>query len=425
MDTITRKTPEPLPFEAWRTLSPSEAARLVETRIDSLSPAFRSAALAWKPARESQIEAPDTPTASAPLRGLPYLLKDLFDVHGAPTRAGSSFLAEVRPVQTDATIVQRLRSLGATLAGKTHLVEFAAGLTGENRTYGDCPHPHLPDRLAGGSSSGSAALVGAGVVPFAIGTDTGGSVRVPAAFCGLYGYRHVPGDPLIRDAFPLSPTCDTAGWFTAHREDMRELLRALLGDPTPSPRIPRGACLKVADLLPGIWSIAESYENAARTLAAPADAGMREFLREAWSDSLDAYVTIVMHEAHATHAPWLQSHRERYDPVIWQRLHEAGSFASARVTAARATAARVRQSFETLFATLDFLVLPCAPMPALRKEECTPEARRAILTCTTPASLAGLPCLTLPVSLPDGSTAGLQVIAREPNSFVFHHLLRA
>ena len=169
-------------------------------------------------------------SAAPPLHGVPYLLKDLFDLAGVPTKAGSTFLDRSDPLtRATAPIVQRLRELGAVLAGKTHLVEFASGLTGENPHYGDCPHPHFPDRLSGGSSSGSAALVAAGVAPLAIGTDTGGSVRVPAALCGLYGFRLTPDDELIRDAFPLAPTMDTAGWFTANAKDMLTVWRATVG----------------------------------------------------------------------------------------------------------------------------------------------------------------------------------------------------
>jgi len=138
--------------------------------------------------------------------GDPYLLKDLFDVPGLPTRAGSSFLPEVREVPAVASrIVREMGAAGAVLAGKTHLFEFAWGLTGENAHFGDCEHPRFQGRTSGGSSSGSAAAVAAGIVPLAIGTDTGGSVRVPAAFCGIYGYRGAPGSPLISDAVPLAP----------------------------------------------------------------------------------------------------------------------------------------------------------------------------------------------------------------------------
>jgi amidase/aspartyl-tRNA(Asn)/glutamyl-tRNA(Gln) amidotransferase subunit A len=350
------------------------------------------------------------------------LLKDLFDVAGLPTRAGSSFLSRVRPTPGESTLVRDLRAAGAAFAAKTHLVEFAAGLTGENRTFGDCPHPFMPDRLAGGSSSGSAALVAAGVAPLAIGTDTGGSVRVPAAFCGLFGYRGIPGDARIADAFPLSSTCDTAGWFTASAADLSATLDALLG-PMPLPATePRGAFLRATDLVPAAPVDAVCHA-AARGFSAPADKATRQALLDSWRDAVDAYATIVMHDAHAVHAPWLDAERAHYDPAIWQRLHDAGEFSAEKIAHARSTAAQVRAAFDTFFLSHDFLVLPCAPIPALTKAQCTPETRRAILTFTAPASLAGLPCITVPVPLEAGLTGGLQIIARDANSPVFRWVL--
>lgn len=422
MDTKSRKTPETLPFAGWRSLSPAAAAREVHERLAASPTALRSAAVAQEfslahLAGELALAPPD-----APLRGVPYALKDLFDVLGVPTRAGSPFLERERAVTRESRLVTDLRRAGAGLAGKTHLVEFAAGLTGENRTFGDCPHPRVPDRLSGGSSSGSAALVAAGVVPLAVGTDTGGSVRVPAAFCGVYGYRGAPGDARIADAFPLSPTCDTAGWFTAHAADLATTLDALLGPAEIPSRTPRGVFLPASDLVAGA-PVEAACRAASAIFAAPADAATRAALLSAWQDAVDAYATIVMHEAHAIHAAWLQPHRADYDPVIWQRLADAGSFPAAKLEAARATFARVRAGFAEFFQSYDFLVLPCAPMPALTKAECTPEARRAILTCTAPASLGGLPCVTLPVSLGDGLTAGLQVLARDANSPAFRWVL--
>jgi Asp-tRNA(Asn)/Glu-tRNA(Gln) amidotransferase A subunit family amidase len=421
VDTNARKLPDPLPFDGWRELSPPAAAREVRARIAALSPPLRSAALAWlRPEHELARELETG--RRGPLGGIPYLLKDLFDVAGAPTHAGSSFLARVRPIAQDSAIVTRLRGAGAALAGKTHLVEFAAGLTGENRTFGDCPHPHLPDRLAGGSSSGSAALVAAGVVPFAIGTDTGGSVRVPAAFCGVFGYRGTPGDPLITDAFPLSQSCDTAGWFTANARDMQVALDVLLGASRPLATPPRGAYLQANDLLPSP-SVDAACARAAERFASPVDAASRDALLSSWRDAVDAYVTVVMAEAHATHRRWLEPHRPEYDPVIWQRFSDAGRTPPERIAAARAAFARVRATFAEFFRTHDFLVLPCAPLPALTKAECTPEARRAILTFTSPASLGGLPGLAVPVPLAGGLTAGLQILAREPNSAAFRWAL--
>ena len=144
---------------------------------------------AWE-ASESDLARSLAVAPAGALAGVPYLLKDLFAVGGVPTRAGASFTpSPLCAPKADGRMVQSLKAAGAALAGKTHLHEFAYGLTGENAHYGDVEHPAHPDRTSGGSSSGSAAAVAAGIVPFAIGTDTGGSVRVPAAFCGLYGLR--------------------------------------------------------------------------------------------------------------------------------------------------------------------------------------------------------------------------------------------
>lgn len=428
MDTNPSKTPVTLSFAEWRTLSPTAAARAVHCRTAALPSALRSAALAWlRPEDELAAELaaarPAAAAGQAASLGVPYFLKDLFDVRGVPTRAGSQFLARVRPTPGDSRLVRDFRAAGAALAGKTHLVEFAAGLTGENRTYGDCPHPHFPDRLTGGSSSGSVALVAAGVAPLAVGTDTGGSVRVPAAFCGLYGYRGMPGDVRIADAVALSPTCDTAGWFTARADDMTETLEALLG-PMPSPAsAPRGVFLRASDLVAEA-PVDAACAAAAASFATAAHPATRDALLASWSEAVDAYGTLVMHDAHAVHSRWLEPERAHYDPTIWQRIHNAGEFAPEKVERARATAARVRATFESFFVTHDFLVLPCAPVPALTKAQCTLEMRRAILTFTTPASLAGLPCLTIPVALGDGLTAGLQILARDANSPVFRWVLQ-
>lgn len=404
-------------------MTPDRAAREVAARLAALPTELRSAALAW--ARPECELAAELAQNTGPLRGLPYLAKDLFDVTGVPTRAGSAFLAEVRPTRGDSTLVRRLRELGAALAGKTHMVEFAAGLTGENRTYGDCPHPRFPDRLAGGSSSGSAALVAAGVAPFALGSDTGGSVRVPAAFCGLFGFRLTPGDPFGRDAFPLSPTCDTAGWFTAHARDLVALNRALLGPAAPNAREPRGVFLRARDLLATVDAeVDERCAFVASSIASPADSATRDTLLAAWAKAVDAYVTVVTFEAFKIHERWLEPFRNRYDPGIWQRFVNAGrNTTPAQLTDAHATFAAVRASFAALFREHDFLVLPCAPVPALTKAQCTPETRRALLTFTSPTSLAGLPVLTIPVPLASGLTGGLQVIAPRPDSPVFEWAL--
>lgn len=424
MDTIAPKTPATLPFAAWQAMPPAAAAREVHQRIAALPGALRSAALAWVRPERELAAALALSGAKQLLHGVPYLLKDLYDLSGVPTMAGSTFLNQARgqPVD-DSTLPRRLAELGAACAGKTHLVEFAAGLFGDNAHYGDCPHPFFADRLSGGSSSGSAALVAAGVVPLAIGSDTGGSVRVPAAFCGLYGFRLTPRDRFIRDAMPLSPTMDTAGWFAAHAPDMLAAVEALVG-PAKKGNEPRGCYLPAGIFgLPFDPDTAKACDRAAADLAQPADQATTGALLAAWTGAIEAYTVTALHEAHAIHRNWLAPYREHYEPGIWQRFTDGGRFTPDQLGKAAAAIASVRTTFHQVFAGYDYLILPAAPFPALRKADCTPEARKQILTLTAPASLGGLPVLTIPVLLPSGLTAGLQVILPVADSAVVPWIL--
>ncbi|HEY4300911.1 MAG TPA: amidase [Candidatus Didemnitutus sp.] len=432
MDTNGTKTPVPSGYHSWRNLAPAEAARRILDGVAGLGPPLRRAAIAWLATERDLVAGFGRAWISdpqGPLSGVPYFLKDLFDAADAPTGAGSTFLSRIRPSRGDAAMVHRLRDAGAVFAGKTQLVEFASGLTGENPHFGDCPHPNFPDRLSGGSSSGSAAMVAAGVVPLAIGTDTGGSVRVPAAFCGLYGFRLTPGEPLIADAFPLSPTMDTAGWFNASATDMLSTWRALVepGHPaaTPARRL-RGCYLRGAQLGAGMdQEIESACADAARALGAVSDPSATHALLESWKGSVDAYVTIGMTEAHHVHRGWLESHRSEYDPLIWERFRNAGDTSSDLIEEAHHRRHIVASGWAHYFADHDFLVLPAAPCPAPRKSDCTPALRRNILALSAPASLGGLPCLSLPVPLESGLTAGLQVVAPAANSPVFEAALAA
>lgn len=396
----------------WQSLGPAAAAREVHRRAALLSPAQRRAVLASL-LDESTLTSALTASATGPLAGVPYLLKDLFPLAGQPMWAGSTFLPEVRPLPTeDATLVQTLRTAGATCAGQTHLHEFAYGITGENPHYGDCEHPHFPGRTTGGSSSGSAAAVAAGLVPFAIGTDTGGSVRVPAAFCGLYGLRLTPHDRFIADAFPLARSFDTAGWFTSHAADLIHVTQVLCGADTPT-RVPRGCWLS----LPGLDAdVAAAFRLAAESLAPTADAATQHALTAAFATAPEIYGDIVAAEAWQTHQPWAEAHRARYDLAVWARLSRGATLDASTVARARTGHARVRAVWDAFFADHDFLVLPATPCAALTKADCTMPNRQRLLALTTPASLAGRPVLTVPIPLPSGLTTGLQIVVRDSRS---------
>ena len=401
-------------FSEWQQLSPAAAAREVVTRCRTrLSPSQLRATVALAATEEELAARFAATTRGGPLSGVPYFAKDLFDVAGAPTFAGSTFLPEVRPTPTqDSAIIRALHTAGAVLAGKTQLHEFAYGITGENPHYGDCEHPRFPGRTTAGSSSGSAAVVAAGIVPFALGSDTGGSVRVPAAFCGLFGFRMTPHDRWISDALPLAPSLDTAGWFTANAPDLRATLDVLVGRRT-SQREPRGCYMA----LPGLdQDVAHACSLAAARIAAPAEPIVRDDLLREFGGALETYHTIVALEAWEVHQSWAERFRERYDPAVWQRLNRVHALTPAQIDAAQFRLTTLRLWWTKFFLTYDFLVLPASPCPALTKAECTLESRGRLLALTAPVSLGGLPVLSIPVALPSGLTTGLQIVVNHTQS---------
>lgn len=400
-------------FGEWQQLAPEAAAREVRRRADSLSAAQRRAVLAVLP-READLSAAfASAPLGTPLRGIPFLLKDLFDVVGMPTFAGSSFLPEVRPTPpVDSRIVTNLRAAGAVLAGKTQTFEFAWGLTGENAHYGDCEHPRFPGRTSGGSSSGSAAAVAAGIVPFAIGTDTGGSVRVPAAFCGIYAYRGVPHNELIADAVPLAPSFDTAGWFTGNAADMRLALSALVGL-RASERTPRGCYLEMPGIDP---EVAAACRTAAAGFAYDPDGSTRGELLEKFSPVAEVYGVLAGVESWKIHKKWAERNRARYGPLVRDRLDRARAISRAQIAAVEPSFEALKLTWTKFFLTYDFLAIPAAPFPALAKADCTLANRLRMLGLTAPASLAGLPVLTIPLRLSSGLSTGIQVIVSHPQS---------
>ena len=409
-----RQTFAPMNFGEWQQLSPEAAAREVRRRVEAnLSPAQRRAVVATLVDEPALAAAFAAAPAGSPLRGVPYMIKDLFDVAGLPTFAGSSFLPEIRPTPGgDSRIVRDLRGLGAVFSGKVHMFEFAWGLTGENAHYGDCERPGSPGRTSGGSSSGSAAAVAADVVPFAIGSDTGGSIRLPAAFCGIFGYRNIPGDAWIADAVPLAPSFDTAGWFTRSAADMRTALAALVGI-RASERTPRGCYLDVPGLDP---EVAAACRAAAANLAPAADGPTRDELLEKFASAAEIYGVLAGLEGWKYHRKWADRYRARYGPLVQDRLDRARGVSQAQVAAVEPSFAALKITWTKFFLAHDFLVMPSAPFPALAKADCTPANRLRMLGLTAPAGLAGLPALAIPVRLPSGMSAGLQVIVSHPQS---------
>ena len=399
----------------WRDLSTRDARRAaaeLHRRVSALPETLRRAAISHLVPEPAMAGAMAAATADTPLRGVPCFLKDLFPLAGVPTRAGSAFLAA-----KDGALAGELRAAGAVIAGKTHLHEFAYGLTGQNPHYGDCEHPRFPGRTSGGSSSGSAALVAADVAPLAFGTDTGGSVRVPAAFCGLYGFRLTPRDRFIRDAFPLAPGFDTAGWFTRTADDLLTVNRVLLGPEEPPAREPKGCWLDLEKMTDGADpEIVAACRQGAGSLAAPADAITEAELVAGFRGALETYAALQSAEAFLGHRPWFERYRARYSPEVWSRIDRGRQWTRAELDRAEVKQMEVRALWRRFFDVYDFLVLPAAHRPALKREELTLANRNRLLTLTAPASLGGCPVLTIPLPLASGLSAGLQIVLASPRS---------
>lgn len=409
-------TDDPLSISEWKQLSeedPAGAARVWLQRVDAIDASLRSTVLAQLPTQAALIEAWEQASqGGGPLAGVPFLAKDLFDAAGWETTASSVFLPEVRPgPHSDSRAVAALKKRGAVLAGKTHLNEFAYGLSGENPHFGDCPHPQAPTLLSGGSSSGSAWAVGAGLVPFALGTDTGGSIRVPASFCALFGMRLTPRHVWTREGcFPLAPSFDAAGWFTRSAVDMDFLLKTLLPPSKRSEdRAPRGLWLGDPT-----GKIDERYLTAmyrhADALAVKRDPEEAAAFTESIKEAPFSFAVLQSTEAMSVHADWVGPYAERYDPLVLQRLRRAEGWTPEDYARAVAIREKARAAFAAVFAHYDFAVMPAVPTPAQPKHEMTAEFRERLLALNVPVSLAGLPVLTIPLFLDAVQSLGIQVI---------------
>jgi amidase len=364
------------------------------------------------------VDYPDVPVPNAeggPLAGLTFAVKDLFDVAGYPTGCGNPVKrAESGPAKAHAPVVARLLAAGARFVGKTHTAELAFSLDGRNAHYGTPTNPAAPGRVPGGSSSGSAAAVAAGLVDIALGSDTGGSVRGPGSFCGLVGLRPTHGRTDLTGALPLAPSFDTVGWFAGSADIYERVGAVLLGDDAPGPKLERMLIAGDAFAL-----LAGEAEQAALR---PAVARVAPYLRPAKAvtvapDGLAAWQQIYRvlqgFEAWAIHGPWITSRDAKLGPQTATRFA-----VSSRVTAAEAEAARLRRAtnrdiVRTLVGDDGVLVLPT--MPTIAPKVDAPEdefeafrARAISMLCIS--GISGLPQVSLPLARVAGCPLGLSLI---------------
>jgi aspartyl-tRNA(Asn)/glutamyl-tRNA(Gln) amidotransferase subunit A len=348
-----------------------------------------------------------------PLYGLPISLKDCFDLQGFKTTAGTKFYAQRnQTAASDSAVAARLREQGAVITGKTHLHPLAYGITGENRDFGDCVQPRDASLLTGGSTSGGAASVQEGSAVAAIGTDTGGSIRVPTALCGLAGYRASIGLAWDRKLWSggvhLSQTFDTLGWIFRDLRDAPLLGEGLFGlraTEHVSPRVKVGAV--GGDFLRDCEANVLNALELCKSQLAAKGAEVVEFAADDWEEGMSIYAPIQANEAAAIHAPNTGGDFSCFPPPLSERLAWGASLSAEEIQKLRTRHAEFRERVDKLFERYDFLLLPCSPLSQLKAGVDHSDTRIRILRYTVPLSLAGTPVLTLPFA----SGAGMQLVA--------------
>lgn len=371
-----------------------------------------------------------------PLAGVPLAVKDLFDVAGLPTTCGSTVFA-TRVAQADATVVRRLTAAGAVVLGKLNLHECAFGFTGENPHFGDCKNPWDPTRIAGGSSSGSAVAVALGICPVTIGSDTGGSIRHPAALCGLTGLKPTYGRVSRSGGVPLSWTMDHVGPMARTAAEVAAVLAVIAGrddadessSRRPVPDYTAELRRPMADVRLGIprsWfydalepDVAEAVERAVAKLL---ELGARRVEVELphLEEVVGAHRAIIFPEASSYFRPHLRPDGPQFGDAI-RPLLQAGLFLPA-VDYLQAQRARrvVRAAWAEVFADIDCLATPTSPLVATRFGQESVELGgaekplvRAYLDLTLPFNFSGHPAISVPCGFSGaGLPVGLQLVGK-------------
>ena len=372
-------------------------------------------------------------SACGVLDGLRFVVKDVFDIEGRVTGCGNPDWGRSHDAaQQNAAAVDALRACGAQMLGQTVTDELAYSLNGENWHYGTPPNPRAPGRIPGGSSSGSASAVALELADIGLGTDCGGSVRLPASFCGLYGMRPSHGRISAKGLTPLAPSFDTVAWFAASARHLRLAGAALLGPDEPSATeyttTPRRLLL-ASDLFAelGASERAALQPALARLQQRFAELGELGQLDESGKVSvseinvdnadpdqlMQAFRTLQGAEVWAAHGAWIERQQPQFGPGIAQRFALASTFSPAAIAEAQQVRDALRARLEAILTPGTVLCLPTAPgiapplnSPAAEMEQFRASAMRFLCL----AGLAGTPQISIPVTTIDGCPFGLSLM---------------
>jgi AtzE family amidohydrolase len=422
-----------------RRRSAREVAEAALTRMETLNPALNCFTAVLSESMLAQADEIDRQVRNGldpgPLAGVPFAVKNLFDIAGVTTLAGSKIQAEKPPAEHDATAVAKLKNAGAVLMGALNMDEYAYGFTTENTHYGVTRNPHDLERVAGGSSGGSAAAVAAGMVPLTLGSDTNGSIRVPAAFCGVFGFKPTYGRISRAGAFLFVESFDHVGPFARTVGDLAAAYDVLHGpDPGDPVSSKRPVSLCTPELKKGMnglrIAIADGY------FAEMGPAGVMEPVAKA-AQALGVTRTVTIPDAAAAraaayvitacegsnrHLPDLRTRPHDFDPAVIERFLAGALLPSAWYLQAQRFRSVYRQKILKLFESVDVILAPTTPCPAIRIGQTTISvsglelpSRPNIGIFTQPLSFVGLPIMSVPVFKPGELPLGVQVIAAPYN----------
>ncbi|NEQ51416.1 MAG: AtzE family amidohydrolase [Leptolyngbya sp. SIO3F4] len=364
------------------------------------------------------------------LAGVPFAVKNLFDIAGTVTLAGSKINQTHAPATQDATAVARLKAAGAILVGALNMDEYAYGFVTVNNHYGATPNPHDPARISGGSSGGSAASVASGLVPLTLGSDTNGSIRVPAALCGVYGLKPTYGRLSRAGAFLFSSSLDHIGPFGRSVKDIANAFQVLQGPDKRDPICTDRPAI-VPDLsgeLDGIRiavatghfsrGMAPTVAQALEKVTTALNATRTVTLPEAARARAAAYL-ITASEGSQLHLSRLQSRLDEFDPATCDRFLAGALIPSSWYIQAQRFRRWYQDQVREIFQTVDLIIAPTTPCPAPFIDQTTIDlegetvlVRPHLGFYTQPLSFIGLPVLSVPIHLPGELPVGVQLIAR-------------
>ena len=408
-------------------LSTMETIRSLDGGLNCFTAILEQDALAQADAIDARIAAGENP---GPLAGVPFAAKNLFDIAGVTTIAGSIIHAERPPATRDATVVERLKAAGAVLVGALNMDEYAYGFTTENTHYGPTRNPHDRERVAGGSSGGSAAAVAAGMLPLTVGTDTNGSIRVPAAFCGVYGLKATYGRISRAGAVLFAESFDHVGPFARSVRDIALAFDAIHGpdarDAVASnrPAQPvsgqlelgmKGLRIAVADGYFSHGGAPEAFE-AVRKVASALGVQQTVTIADVEKARAAAYI-ITACEGGNRHLADLRSRPRDFDPVVVERFLAGALLPASWYSHAQRFRRVFQEHVRDIFREVDVLLAPTTPYPAIVIGQPTilldgkeVPSRPNLGVFTQPLSFIGLPVLSVPVFEPGSLPLGVQVI---------------